>query len=189
MKNFIKILAAGLMLSLGGTAGATTLEGLVVTITSPHGNCTDVIVAIGPECTIYDTAAQTDDFLQIDIQGTGIIFSIVDTANNGGSQWTAAPSIFDVVISGLIGFSILSTALDLDGNVQTSNGGTLSAIMSNPGELTFSFNDFDVFCGNETCATFTVAGAVAAVPLPAGLPLLLAGLGALGIVRRKRRAA
>lgn len=186
MFRIIKLTAAAIAVAWGTVAGAATLDGLSVDITSVHGSCLGVTVGAGAECSIYDTPSQLDDVLHVDIQSSGIVFEIEDLAGNGGSAWSTAPSIFNVVISGLTGFSITSTALDLLGN--TLFGGTLSAALTNPGEVTLSFNNFDVYCSTGACARFTVAGNVSgvpAVPLPAGLPLLFAALGAFGLIRRK----
>ncbi|WP_375230312.1 VPLPA-CTERM sorting domain-containing protein [Roseobacter sp. S98] len=53
---------------------------------------------------------------------------------------------------------------------------------------TFAFDDANFNGGNNTADQFYLASAVVnPVPLPAGLPLLLAGIGGLGILRRRQR--
>jgi hypothetical protein len=73
---------------------------------------------------------------------------------------------------------------------QAVTGASLAALIGT-GKLGYVF---DIFGGNELQAaeiriTYTYEEAAAVVPLPAALPMLLAGLGGLAAVRRRRGRA
>jgi len=52
--------------------------------------------------------------------------------------------------------------------------------------LTFDRIEYDITSGNRTFGLDSISFNVAAVPLPAGLPLMLLGLGAFAALRRKK---
>ncbi len=108
-----------------------------------------------------------------------------DNANGGTITFNFLQAI------NFTGFSIYD---DASITVTANNGASFSAGVEDDG----AFNDFaigDERFFNVTSLTFDFgnhSGAiddlqVSAVPLPAGLPLLLAGLGAFGIAGRRRR--
>lgn len=87
-------------------------------------------------------------------------------------------------------------ALDMGGVHGTQTGSFTGQDLIN--NLSLSENtlyDFDVFfaermpTGSNFSITTTLRIDTAAVPLPAGAPLLLAGLGGLALIRRRRKAA
>lgn len=76
---------------------------------------------------------------------------------------------------------------DLDGSVLTLAGGTLIR------DLTVDFTDWGTttlsWSGDTITHNWGVAAPMAPVPLPAGLPLVLSGIGALMLLRRRTRRA
>jgi hypothetical protein len=69
-----------------------------------------------------------------------------------------------------------------------------AAIFASPEDISISVFGVDPaafrlsFAANGFSGTFTGGGTTSAVPLPAGLPLLLTALGAVGLIARRRRA-
>lgn len=168
------------LLLLSNIANATIVGG-PIDIQSVHGSCLNVTVGAGPECTIQDQPSLLDDVVDVDVSADAIVFDM--RAVLGTYNWTTAPSTFDIVISGLNPFSIVSTVF----TDFVSYTGSVSAIVSNPGELTFTYSNYDSnACGGpQLCARLTVNAAATSVPAPASLALLLAGLG-LAFVKRSR---
>ncbi|MEM6564239.1 MAG: VPLPA-CTERM sorting domain-containing protein [Pseudomonadota bacterium] len=79
---------------------------------------------------------------------------------------------------------VLSFTLDETNESDTNN---------NPNNNEFTFLDFGDARGDELVVTFARSGAVgeleaSIVPVPAGLPLLLGGIGAFAWVKRRKRA-
>lgn len=135
----------------------------------------------GQLCTIQDIPNLLDDVVDVDVSANSIVFDM--RAVLGSYNWTAAPTTFDIVISGINPFSIVSTTF----TDFVSNTGSVSATVSNPGELTFTYSQYDSnsCSGPQLCGRLTVNAAATVVPAPASLALVLAGLGLVCVKRCK----
>lgn len=165
-----------------------SLIGTSIDISSPHGSGSGIVVGPGVDFFIWDTPAQNDDSINIDVMDSSIVIEIEEHADNGGTAWTTAPTTFDVVISGLTwvdhpAFSISSISTNFEFVNGSPFGGSLSTALTDSNEVTFSFNNFDSIAGNEISARFTID--IVPVPEPASLSLI--GLSCLAFGRRKRR--
>jgi hypothetical protein len=109
---------------------------------------------------------------------------------------------FDVTTPGTLTVTLsaipwLDTLQDLNSFLTSPSGGLIGAAFNGPSETVpipagdFSVNFYGVAAGTYGVGVYglkvTFLPAGSAVPLPASLPLLLSGLGALSIWGRKRR--
>ena len=122
------------------------------------------------------------------ISSIEIRFGFLTSSINGAEE------VFDFAADGIPVFAALSaqsgTSQDLTGLVTSSvsNGlGTLTYDAGGSQFTDFSFNHTQ-FAGNIGFILSNIEVDVAPVPLPAGLPLLLAGVGVLGFMRKRKAA-
>ena len=82
-----------------------------------------------------------------------------------------------------------STSFISIASVIASNGGPVSAILASPDVLFVNWAGMNYHNGDTVTITFGAGEGPVATPLPATLPLLVGGLGALGLFgwRRKRQ--
>lgn len=174
-----KLLAAALpalALSLAsvGAASAATLSGDTVGIEFVSGgyNNPSVMVGAGIDETLFafefdlDAGANGDEFIFNDNAGfipPGSSLVLYDLDFSGGET--------------LVGFELLYTSLDNLAYTFTDSSIT----------FTYATSGIGPNIGAAIYGTFITAPS--AVPLPASLPLLIAGIGGLAAMRRKRRAS
>lgn len=187
IKNNLLVTAAALVLSAGASGAATIYDEGVSGDAPPTGNVNfsapfvalDLGTLFGPQNVVIGSVQGNgaDEFDAFIFTATAAwtldILSYTSGANNSASGFG-----FYTNLTGTIG--------DVSQGIQV--GGPLSGLF-NGGAGTFgiSVNEF----GSTSPATYSFGINIdtPAVPLPAGLPLLLAGLGGFALLTRKKRAA
>ena len=129
----------------------------------------------------------------------------VDTDGLGGIDVTHAGAFtgfaFELLSADLAGLEISMTVWDMDGHVSTLDR-TIDVPVNTPRDEFFSFAaftgtaafsnlgaiQFELTGPQEIDVRFDSIAATTPVPLPAALPLLLAGFGGLALVKRRQRA-
>lgn len=100
------------------------------------------------------------------VSTTNVLGWAWNTITNPGGAFSGGSTSFSGLIDLLAGSNTLTFSFASPGPLNNGNQGT--------NDESWALNNLDI--------------SVAAVPLPAGLPLLGAGLGALALVRRRRKA-
>ena len=180
-----------LVLTVWVATANATLIGSTVQITSPHGNCLNVIVGATSECDIFDNLAEDDDFIRVDISDSAINFEFI--ALQGAYTWGVDP--FDIVIDGLTwlndptaAIASISTNLVVAADIQ--GGLSPSAQLTGNNQITMTYpNTLWLNCVQTNCAVLSVditPDHGSQVPVPATVFLLGLGLAGLGWSRRKK---
>ena len=175
-----------------------------ITATFKAGSFTALSASGGPSGGfVFDTASfATDPRIGRDGSGAGVTSSASDTSSTvdgrGGADFIEMEFSEDVTLTRLV-FGAVSDnddfqwMFDLNGDGRIGVGDFLSAARNDDplsGFTTYSGRVWGVLAAgtndNWTLNSVTVAGP-AVIPLPAGLPLLLGGLGSLAVLRRRRK--
>ena len=122
----------------------------------------------------------TDFSIRLDRSGSGPSDFVIDLSVNGG----AFVAVLTDTVSNL-GQNYLNVDLSSFDNV-TSATFRLAAFNANNINGRLDLKSFEGVANNGV--GFALTGEIAAVPLPAGLPLLAAALGGLGLVARRRKS-
>ena len=202
-KNGFAAVLGALALTAFAVPASASLIGTTVDITSPHGNCIGVTVGAGAECSISDTVFEGDDFIDVNIEDSRIVFAfvnILDGGVGGSFLWSPEPFVFDVVIDGLTwvddpsaAIAVSGAAFAFGGTAGNATPNTIRAFASGANQVTLNFGNLHrLDCGIGLCARLTLD----LIPVPSVLPepasMALFGFGLLGIgaaLRRRRMPA
>lgn len=159
--------------AVSGNALAESLDASPTTILLDLGAQIVATVTGGPSLSVTVNPVSNQTFNASAYDGT------IDFGGTSGVTYNGIGGLdsdFSVLTSGLAGFI---------GNGMISIGltGTGTSTASGAGNL---ITQFSTNAAAEATVTYTYTPPTSEVPLPAGLPLLLAGLGGLALVRRRK---
>ena len=163
----------------GFTGPITFGTGLTVSSESNQLFSVGVGQSTNPTQAIGSNTPDSDSLLMA-LGGTFKAFGADLFQNDGGGAQTAGPVSF--IIQAFLGNVLVDSAV---GNV-LPNGGSFLGLTS-----ASAFDNVRIFATGQDLfevADNATVGDANVVPLPAGLPLMLAGLGAFAALRRKRAA-
>lgn len=176
----IRILAAAAVTAACVTsANAATFDGQTLTIEFFQNNSGTESV-LNPQTGVVGTGVEASFFNVLDVDVSGDIISIIGTN----------PSSFSDILFN--GWRIRDTNGTIDAfsdiTLLPGNGFAGATASTTDDEILINFNKTGPFSAGEV-AMFQVSfgQSVPAVPLPAGLPLMIGGLAVLGLARRRKR--
>lgn len=176
-------------------------------------------IALAAGLALAATCAQATTFTLDGVEYEQVAGSTVSNYNGQISTFTAGTYLFADVLGSGATFaenvaSVSATVFSIDGpDSVTSSTGTLTALYSNdfgipfgspnPGEELFILHVTNIsdllgspvdplttaFLLTDATATLTFVSEAEVIPLPATLPLILAGLGGMAVVSRRRKSA
>lgn len=186
------ILAVGLLVAAGTANAATTNFGPIFTNSTGASVSVDVAVdtasttLTGFNLTLQGDLSYFEEYVDITIDGVSIGRILDDDSSNDPFNFANDNGLYDFGDPPLSG----SAALNIDISSLVSDG-LLSIQFQTTSWTDFSSAGSGVFSGNNFFAAFQgslTTDSVSPVPLPAAGFLLIAGLGGLGALRRKKKS-
>ncbi len=105
------------------------------------------------------------------------------TSNANGT----APNPYATSLAGIGTTQVGTLVADIDGDYRVIGAGTTTFSAWESGELFFHYADINF--GDNSGSVFSTVTTASAVPEPANLAMLMAGLGMMGVVARRRAAS
>jgi hypothetical protein len=180
-KSVLMSFAAAGVLAAVGVVNAATLDGDTVTVEMSTGfggsqGAQTVVVGAGYEGNYY-----SNQYFDLNDGANGDLFTITSTGDFCGM--TSCSGSGDTVTWTLTGldFGTPITGFSLSSSI----GGATASFTGT--SVTISWTEAAIPFGTYTVGQFLTGPS--AVPLPAGLPMVASGIGALVMLRKRRKAA
>ena len=181
---------------VGGSTSASISSQTCGGFTRGCGISASAAGAVGESFTLAEGESATFDFIDFSVNGRGIfagtyvVDAILDFLNPGGSTSAQGSGGFAAILN--LGAGVL----DWTGEVSTAiiDGGVFAVfapiVLADGTQYTVALEEgVAIGAGRTATARANVRLDIAPVPLPASAVLLLVGIGGLGAVRMRRKAA
>jgi hypothetical protein len=177
-----------LLMNLGSLASAMTLDGATIRATAAFPDLTFPTVTAGPVDAIVGAGVEFTDGMFTPFFGPSFDFAgntlTITQALTGHSAGTFNGYIFNDILNGLSDFSAFSILSDTTGFFS----GDPTRISFDANNLYVNFASLDFANQPEARIVLGITTLDApTVPLPAALPLFAAGLGAMGLLSRRKK--
>ena len=177
MKSFVLASLVAVAQFAASAVHAATLDGQSLTIEFVQNNGGEVV--FDPQTAVVGAGVEASFFQSLNVDVSGDIISIIAF---GSSSFGNIP---------FNGWRITDTngTIDAFSALTLLPGGDFpeATFSVSADEILLNFNETGSFVAGDTAEFRVSFGPVGTVPLPAGLPLLLAGLGGLGLLAKRRR--